>query len=168
MARGRTAQRIPAPGHSRRGLLRAGGLLALGAAAAPLAGCDLLGGDDEAPKAPDPLRPLLDEALTLATAYQDAATAHPDLAARLTPIAEAHRAHAGELARLIGITPPSSTPAPSGAPSTDPDATLADLRQRERAGRDAAVAACASAPAERAPLVGSIAAARATHLEALK
>ncbi|MGK5738978.1 hypothetical protein [Micromonospora sp. URMC 103] len=163
-----TAQRTDAAGHSRRGLLRAGGLLALGAAAAPLTGCDLLGGDDGPPPAPDPLRPLLDEALALASGHRDAAAAHPELAALLTPIAEAHQAHATELARLLGVALPSPGPAPTGAPATDPDATLAELRQREQAGRAAAVTACAAAAAERAALVGSIAAARATHLEALK
>ncbi|MEV1328967.1 hypothetical protein AB0J20_05245 [Micromonospora costi] len=149
-------------------MLRAGGVLALGAAAVPLTGCDFLGGDDGPPPAPDPLRPLLDEALALAAGHRDAAAAHPDLAARLTPIADAHQAHAAELARIIGVSLPSGTPVATGAPTTDPDAALSDLRGRERAGRDAAVAACAAAPAERAALVGSIAAARATHLEALK
>ncbi|WP_233563115.1 hypothetical protein [Micromonospora musae] len=167
MARGTTAQRIDATRHSRRHLLRVGGLLALGAAAGPLTACDPFG-RDETPPPPDPLRPLLDESLALATAYRDAAAAHVDLAARLTPIADAHQAHATELARLLDVDLPSTGPTPGGAALPDPDAALTDLRQRERVGRDAAVTACASAPAARAALVGSIAAARATHLEALK
>ncbi|WBB70955.1 hypothetical protein [Micromonospora sp. WMMD812] len=149
-------------------MLRAGGLLALGGGVAPLTGCDLLDRDDGPPPAPDPLRPLLDEALTLAASYRAAAGAVPDLADRLTPIAEAHQAHAAELARVIGVTLPSTAPASTGTPPTGPDAALAELRQREQAGREAAVTACAAAPAERAALLGSVAAARATHLEALK
>ncbi|MET7749505.1 hypothetical protein [Micromonospora sp. NPDC005367] len=149
-------------------MLRAGGLLALGAAAAPLTGCDPFGREDAAPRPPDPLRPLLDESLALAAAYRAAAAAHADLAARLTPIAEAHQAHAAELARVLGVDLPSAGATPSGTTGTDPDAAIAELQQRERVGRDAAVTACAAAPAARAALVGSIAAARATHLEALK
>ncbi|MEV4810452.1 hypothetical protein [Micromonospora avicenniae] len=152
-------------------MLRAGGLLALGAAAAPLTACDPFGREEAAPRPPDPLRPLLDESLALAAAYRDAATAHTDLAARLNPIAEAHQAHAAELARVLGVELPSAGATPGGTAATaatDADATIADLRQRERVGRDGALTACAAAPAARAALVGSIAAARATHLEALK
>ncbi|MFI6265972.1 hypothetical protein [Micromonospora sp. NPDC051006] len=149
-------------------MLRAGAVLALGGAAMPLTGCDLFDRDGGPNPAADPLRPLLDEALTLAASYREAAGTHPDLADRLTPIAEAHQAHAAELARVIGVPLPSAVAAPSGPPSADPDTALAALVQRERAGRDAAVTACAAAPAERAALLGSVAAARATHLEALK
>ncbi|PZG01717.1 hypothetical protein C1I99_05920 [Micromonospora deserti] len=143
--------------------------MALGGAAAPLSGCDPFDRDDGPAPEPDPLAPLLDEALRLAAAHAAAAAAHPALADRLTPIAEAHRAHAAELARVTGMPLPSaSTPASAAAPATNPDATLAALRERERGGRDAATTACAAAPAERAALLASIAAARATHLEALK
>lgn len=168
VVRGTNAQRIDASRHSRRHLLRAGGLLALGAAAAPLTACDPFGREEAAPRPPDPLRPLLDESLALAAAYRDAATAHADLAARLNPIAEAHQAHAAELARVLGVELPSAGATPGGTADTDADAAIADLRQRERVGRDGALTACAAAPAARAALVGSIAAARATHLEALK
>ncbi|MDG4792485.1 hypothetical protein [Micromonospora sp. WMMD1082] len=152
-------------------MLRAGALLVLGGAAAPLTGCGLLDRDEQ-PPTPDPLTPLLDESRRLAEGLRTAAAAHPDLAARLVPLAESHEAHAAELARVIGTATASPTPAdPSPAdpaPPRDRSATLTALRQAERAGRESATRACAEAPAERAALLGSVAAARATHLEALK
>ncbi|MFI7487598.1 hypothetical protein ACIBXA_04350 [Micromonospora echinaurantiaca] len=149
-------------------MLRAGAVLVLGGATAPLTGCDLLDRDDPAP-GPDPLAPLVDEALRLAAGLRAAAGAHPELADRLTPIAESHQAHAAELARVIGTPLPSApAPSPSEPAAADPDAALAGLREAERAGRETATRACAAAPAERAALLGSIAAARATHVEALK
>jgi hypothetical protein len=50
----------------------------------------------------------------------------------------------------------------------DPRAALADLRKAERSAQRTAAAACRTAPAARASLVGSIAACRATHAEALR
>ncbi|MEV5628893.1 hypothetical protein [Micromonospora tulbaghiae] len=147
-------------------MLRAGGLVALGGAAAPLTGCDLFDRDKE-PPAPDALEPLAAEALALEARYRAAATAAPALAERLTPIADAHRAHAEELRRVIGRPAPSGTPAAAGSASA-PDAVLTELRRAEQEGRTNAARACAEAPAERAALLGSIAAARATHVEALK
>jgi hypothetical protein len=149
-------------------MLRAGALLALGGAAAPLTGCDLLDRDDDPTPGPDPLTPLLDEALRLAAGHRDAAAAHPALAGLLTPIAEAHGAHAAELARVIGVPLPSAPAAATPAPAGGPAAARAALRERERAGRETATKACAAAPAERAALLASIVAARATHVEALK
>ncbi|MGI5522815.1 hypothetical protein ACQEUX_18055 [Micromonospora sp. CA-259024] len=166
---GRTTQRDQASGHSRRKLLRVGALLALGGATAPLTGCDLFDRDDQPEPPPDPLRSMVDESLALAAAYRTSATAHPELADRLDPIAEAHTAHATELARVIGIPLPSATAAtPTTASAADPAGALAALRRLEKTAQQSAVTACAAAPAERAPLLGSIAAARATHQEALK
>ncbi|MGC4770523.1 hypothetical protein ACLQ25_16310 [Micromonospora sp. DT44] len=166
---GRTTQRDQVFGQSRRKLLRAGALLALGGAVAPLTGCDLFDRDDEPTPPPDPLRSMVDESLSLATAYRASAAAHPDLADRLNPIAETHTAHATELARVVGITLPSAPAVdPSATAATEPAAALADLRAREKAAQQSATAACAAAPAARAALLGSIAAARATHQEALK
>ncbi|WP_433130606.1 hypothetical protein ACQPWW_07915 [Micromonospora sp. CA-240977] len=161
---GRTTQRDQASGHSRRKLLRTGALLALGGAAVPLTGCDLFDRDDQPAPPPDPLRPMVDEALTLAATYQAQMAAHPDLADRLGPIAEAHTAHATELARVIGVALPTAP----AAPTTDPGGTLTTLRALEKTAQQSATAACAAASAERAALLGSIAAARATHQEALK
>ncbi len=171
VAMGRTTTRRDEPSPlSRRTVLRAGALLALGGAAAPLTGCGLF--DREDPPTPDPLAPLVEESLRLAAGLRAAATAHPDLSARLVPLAEAHEAHATELTRVIGTPAPSGTATPTASPSSGPPAdqatTLTALRKAERAGRDTATQACAAAPAERAALLGSIAAARATHLEALR
>lgn len=112
---------------------------------------------------------MVDEALGLAAAYRASATAHPDLADRLTPIADTHTAHATELARVVGVTLGSAPTAdPSATVPAEPAAALAGLRAREKAAQQSATAACTAAPAERAALLGSIAAARATHQEALK
>jgi hypothetical protein len=144
--------------HTRRRLLGAGlGVTVLG-------GCGLFDDKPEPPPAPDPLQPLLGEALALAAAYDRAALAQPGLATRLTPLAADHRAHADELARLFGTSPSAGAePAPSAGGDV-----IAALRAAEQAAQRSAVAACGTAPAERAALVGSIAACRATHTEALR
>ena len=147
--------------HTRRQVLgAAAGLGALG-----LAGCGLFDDEPAPPQAPDALQPLLDEALALAAAHDRAVAAQPGLGARLTPLADDHRAHAEELARVIGRAQPSA--GASVAASTPVD-TLATLRAAEQAAQRTAAAACRQAPAERAALVGSIAACRATHAEALR
>lgn len=149
-------------------LLRAGALLALGGTAVPLTGCDLFDRDDGS-RPPDPLEPLAAEATALEARHRAAATAVPALAERLTAIADAHRAHAEELRKVIGRPAPSGSPAAAPTtPAVDPDTVRTELRQAEQEGRDNAAKACAAAPAERAALLGSIAAARATHVEALK
>ena len=141
----------------------AGGALS----ATALAGCGLFDGDPEPPPPPDPLQPLLDEALTLAAAYDRLALAQPGLAGRLTPLAADHRTHVAELSRLIGRAVPSGTPA-SSAPAGDTADSVASLRKAEQAAQKTAAAACRVAPADRAGLTGSIAAARAAHAEALR
>jgi hypothetical protein len=171
--------RMSEKGHTRRRLLGT----ALGVTT--LAGCGLLDDKPAPPAVPDPLRPLLDEALGLAATYERATVARPGLAARLAPLAADHRAHATELARVIGAATPSASAGPSGTgPSgtglagTGPSAagppaagdaeTLAALRTAEQAAQRNAAAACRQAAAARAALVGSIAACRATHVEALR
>ncbi|WFE60560.1 hypothetical protein [Micromonospora sp. WMMD712] len=168
MARGRTTPHDRAFGHSRRNLLRAGALLALGGAVAPLTGCDLLDRGDQQDQAPDPLEPLATQARELAARHRAALAADPGLAPLLTPIADAHEAHAAELAKLTGRPPASPGPSPEATTGGDRAAVLAALRKAEQDGREAAAKLCAAAPADRAALVGSIAAARATHVEALK
>jgi hypothetical protein len=140
-----------AVGQTRRRLLGA----SLGVVA--LAGCS-----EKPPpeKKPDPLQPVLDEALALAAAYDREIAADPGRSALLTPLAADHRAHAAELSRLIGAAP--------SAPASAPAVTGADLKAAEQAAQKTAVAACKAATAERAGLVGSIAACRATHVEALR
>lgn len=168
VATGRTTTHPDGTGQSRRTVLRTGALLAVGAAAVPLTGCGLLDRDGPTPP-PDPLEPLAAESRELAARHRAAITADPGLADRLTPIADAHTAHADELRRLIGHPEPSGPAAPGptvvdGARNT----LLTELRAAEQSGRDNAAKACADAPGDRAALLGTIAAARATHLEALK
>jgi hypothetical protein len=155
--------------HTRRRVLGAGLTLTT------LGGCGLFQDDEPAPPpVPDPLQPLADEALTLAAAYDRAAVSRPDLAARITPLAEDHRAHAAELAKVIGRTPSVSASVVAsgqpaiGAPASDAAATIAALRTAEQTAVKNAVTACGATTAERAGLVGSIAACRATHVEALR
>jgi hypothetical protein len=135
------------------------------AVAATPAGCGLFDRKPDPLPEPDPLQPVLDEALALVVAYERAAIAQPALTARLTPLAHDHRAHAAELARVIGVQPPSAAPGPSAA-SVAP--TLADLRAAVRAAQRTATTAAGRAQPERAGLVGSIAACRASHVEALR
>jgi hypothetical protein len=148
----------------RRQLIRAGAGTAL---SATLAGCGLFDDDPEPAPQPDALQPVLDEALKLAAAYDRAVLAQPGLAKRLTPLAEDHRAHAAELARVIGVTVPSGAPA-SSVPAGDAADSVATLRKAEQAAQKTAAAACRAAPPARAGLTGSIAAARAAHAEALR
>jgi hypothetical protein len=135
------------------------------------AGCGLFDDDDRTPEKPDPLQPLLIEAVALAAAFEQAALTQPGLATRLTPLAGDHRAHAAELAKVIGKPIPSPVPStPSSGPvaGSDAAALLKALRARISTGQRNAVAACRQAPPERVALVGSIAACRATHAEALR
>ncbi|HEY0002361.1 MAG TPA: hypothetical protein VGB74_18060 [Actinoplanes sp.] len=150
-------------GHSRRWVLGAAGA---GLGAAALTGCGLFD-DPEPPAAPDPLQAVLDEAVALAAAYDRLFISKPDLRARLGPLADDHRAHAAELARLLDTTVPSA----AASPATGTGATaagLADLRKTERLAQKTASTYCLRAPVARAALTGSIAACRATHVEALR
>ncbi|AGZ45455.1 hypothetical protein [Actinoplanes friuliensis] len=135
--------------------------------ATTLAGCGLFDDDPEPAPQPDALQPVLDEAVRLAAAYDRVALAQPGLAGRLTPLADDHRAHVAELSRVIGAAVPSGAPA-SSAPSGDAADSVASLRKAEQAAQKTAAALCRTAPAARAGLVGSIAAARAAHAEALR
>jgi hypothetical protein len=157
-------------GRPRRDVLRLGIAAVLVPVTAPMAACDPFDRDTEPPP-PDPLAPLIADALALAAQHEAAVAAHPDLAGRLNPIAAAHRAHATELARVLAVpTGPSGSPTIATSPPADGESrsVLAALRTAEQQGRDRAAQACAQAPATRAALVGSIAAARASHAEALR
>ncbi|WP_051799683.1 hypothetical protein [Catenuloplanes japonicus] len=151
------------------------GAVALAGATAALAGCSP---DDQEtppppPPPPDALEPLLAETRALLDLYQAAYAAQPSLASRLTPMLEAHTAHLAELTKVM-TPPPSPVTAgsvpvpPSGSPTTAASVTLAELRAAEQTGQKSAATACATAPATRAALLGSIAAARATHAEVLR
>ncbi|MGN9803702.1 hypothetical protein [Micromonospora sp. L32] len=149
-------------------MLRAGALLTAGGVTLPLTGCDLFD-RNEPPPPPDPLEPLAAESRELAARHRAAVAADPTLADRLTPIADAHAAHAEEIQRLIGRPAPAGSPAAGATPpGTERDGLLAELRAAEKRGRESAAKACGAAPAERAAVLGSIAAARATHVEVLR
>lgn len=156
-------------GRARREILRWAALTALSTSAVSITACNPFNRRTE-PAPPDPLAPLLTGALELAAAYEATIAAHPDLADRLSQIASAHRAHVAELTRMTGTT--AATPSPgAGAVAPTPmdrDGALTALRERERRGQDTAVEACLNAPADRVALIGSIAAARASHLEILR
>ena len=154
--------RIRTKGHTRRRVL---GIAAAGASGATLAGCGLFDHDSKPSPATDALLPLLTEAVGLAAAYDRAVAAQPGLAGRLTPLAADHRAHAAALAELIGEAVPSASAPPTAAGAGD---VLTQLRAAEQTAQRNAVTACKQAPSERAALIGSIAACRATHAEALR
>lgn len=137
-----------------------------------MSGCGWWGEDPTDPD-PDPLEPLLTSVRSLAAGHEAAVAAHPDLAARLDPLRETHRAHEHALLTAIGRADLATPPSDAGhwAPPTDdrstPEEVLASLGEAERAGWVEAREACLSAPPERVALLGSIAAARATHGEVL-
>ncbi|WBC00199.1 hypothetical protein O7543_10705 [Solwaraspora sp. WMMA2080] len=151
---------------------------------AGLAGCGLLGGEPEPEPEPDPLAGLLAATLELVGRYDAAMTTAAGLGPLLTPVVATHRAHAEELSRLTGIALPAPTTAAPGGQPTDPGtavpgpgtsappgdraAVLTALRSAEEAAATEAAAACHTAAADRAALLGSIAAARTCHLEVLR
>jgi hypothetical protein len=118
-----------------------------------------------APTGPDPLQPLLDEAVALAAAYTRVTVSQPALAGRLAPLAADHRAHVDELTRVIGAAPSAGAAADAAGPGAS---ALGDLREAELAAQRSAATLCADVAADRAALAGSIAACRATHVEALR
>jgi hypothetical protein len=146
-----------------RAVTAAAGLAGVGAAA----GCDLFGDPGASPgQAPPELTELLTRTVALGDAYDDAITRVPSLADLLSGPRDAHRAHARALAQALSA--PSPEPGtPTGGP-TEPGAARAALAQLETEGHDAAKQACLSAPPRFASLVGTIAAARACHLEVLR
>ncbi len=161
-------------GPSRRAVLRAVlGVGATGFPAALAAGCGLFDRKDaDRASASEPLASVRDAALALSGLHREVMTAYPALAARLLPLADAHTAHASELARhLSGTARRAATPtaeAIATPPAKDADAALAALRTAEQEGQRAAAAVCLKAPAAHAALVASICAARACHVEALR
>jgi hypothetical protein len=160
-------------GRTRRRVLRtAAGLTAGVTALSVTAGCGLFDDDPAPPPPPDPAQPVLDGAWSLAAAYDRVIAAQPDLAVRLTPMVDAHRAHAAELARVIGAAGTASAAASPAASQAPPigsaTAAVAALRTAEQAAQKTATALCRTATPSRAVLIGTIAAARAAHAEALR
>jgi hypothetical protein len=154
---------------SRRTFLRGvAGLVGAAAAGAALTGCGIFGGGGgpEPPDQPQPLLDFLAATSALADRYDATISEVPALIGALTPIRDAHRAHVRALADALGTSAPKSAPPATPPPSDGPSATTA-LAAAEKGARDDAKAACLAAAPRYAPLLGSIAAARATHLEVL-
>jgi hypothetical protein len=153
---------------SRRSFLR-GALAVTGIGAAGLgglAGCDLFDtGPSTVPPTPE-LDGLLISTVALGHLFDITITGVPALDGLLTPLRDAHRAHAEAIAASIGRPLPSPVPL-GGTPPTDRKAALAALVAAEKAGQTEALNACLAASTRLAALVGSIAAARASHLEVL-
>lgn len=143
---------------TRRDLLRMAGL---GVSAGILGGCGLVDREKPEPQ-PDSLLPLLAQTRALVTAYDGFLQQHPDRAARLQPVRDAHAAHVTALEAIIVQPSPGPSASPAGVP-----ATLAELKTLESAAAKSAYEACLAAPTQRAVLLGEIAAARSTHVAAL-
>lgn len=157
---------------TRRALLAAGGASLAGAAT----GCGWFRPGTE-PDPPDPLEPLLAVTRDLAGRYARTMVRHPDLADRLAPVLDTHTAHVTALLETIGrpeLATPSPRPSP-GAPASptpaaippDQDDAVDQLRSLEEEALVVAREACLAAPVERIELLGSLCAARASHLEVL-
>ena len=153
---------------SRRAFLRAAvAVTGIGlASTSTLAGCDLFGSGGSTTPPTAALDGLLAHTVALGHQYDGAIAAAPDLAALLTPLRDAHRAHAEAIAASIGRPVPSAGPESSAAPA-DRQAALVALRSAEKAAQAESLAACLGADERLAPLLGSITAARASHQEVL-
>jgi hypothetical protein len=154
---------------SRRAFLRGALAVAgIGAVAVTgLAGCDPTDSPPPAPTADPTLDAFLADTVALGHRYDVVIAGLPELASRLTPLRDAHTAHAAAFARAIGRTVPSPVPSNDTAPA-GAAAALISLAAAEKAGQSAAGARCLDSDIRLAPLLGSIAAARATHQEVLK
>lgn len=156
----------------RRSVLAAGvkGSLAL-AAGAFASGCSVLRPDQpEAlkPQDADTLRAIAGESLDLAGRYDEAINRLSEQAAKLTPIRDAHREHAAAIGRsLDAAVSAAPAPAPSSSAGSGGSGLLKTLQAAERAAAERASAACVAVAGHHAPLIGAIAAARASHAEAL-
>jgi hypothetical protein len=144
-------------------LLGAAGVLG-GAGLIGLTGCGVLGGEDQ------PEQTVLDAFLAstaaLADRYDATVTANPDLAAALTPLRDAHRAHLAALASAVGRPAPAVG---SGQAATGGRVGVyAALAEAEKTARAEAEAECLKTTPRLAGLLGSITAARATHMEVLQ
>jgi hypothetical protein len=154
---------------SRRALLR-GALAVAGAGliSPALAACGLFG-HSTADSPPTPaLEGLLAHTVALGHQYDTTITAVPALAELLTPLRDAHRAHADAIAAAIGRPVPSPAPSDATTVPTDPQAARSALATAEKTAQAESLAACLSANDRLAPLLGSITAARAAHQEVLQ
>jgi hypothetical protein len=163
------------PGSSRRAVLRAAlGSVVVTAGAAALGACDSPEPTGRTSGIPDPLGDFYRDTAALLARCEATIAAHPELADRLTPQRDDHRAHLAALAREIGpgLDRPSANPSANTSTGSDAvpvgdDASLEALIAAEKTGAASARAACLAGPSYRAVLLGSIAAARASHAEVL-
>ncbi len=158
------APRRRGPGPNRRAVLRAGAGLGAVGVLAGLTGCA------RADEGPDELEAPLAAARGDASLAAAAATAFPDLAGRLTPVAEARRAHAEALAQEIRRARPDRAAAVDTAPGTPSPvpggsaAALTGVRTAlGRAGTTAGTLARGTEP-YRCGLLASVAACCAGHV----
>lgn len=163
--------RPPGPaGTSRRSFLRGAlGIAGVGlvgtAGLGSVAGCEAFAGAPE--PQPHPLEGFIADTLALADRYGATIAAIPDLATMLTPIRDAHLAHAEALAAATGVELPAASD-PGGSVPSAPQLALRALATAEAEARDAAVTECLAAGSWIAPLLGAIAAARSCHLEVMR
>jgi hypothetical protein len=149
-------------------LRAAAGLAGLTAIGAGAGGGDGLPGPSTDPP-PTQLLAVLQDAVNMRARYEVALANLPVLAAALSALRDAHAAHAQTLSTSLGVSVPAPEPTHDIEPlPTEPVRAIAALAGAERAGRESAAAACLVAIPRLAPLVGSIAAARASHVEVLK
>jgi hypothetical protein len=139
---------------------------------AALAGCWPKSDPPASRPSPHPLTSAVAGTLALIDRYQATLAAYADLGTRLQPLLADHLAHSDALRQAMGVPSPTASPAASAGasasvPPDDQAGALAALRTAEEAGQAAATTACLSAAPEYAPLLGSIAACRATHAEVL-
>jgi hypothetical protein len=158
---------------TRRVVLATGATSLAGAAT----GCGWFRSGPPEPDPPDPLEPLLTATRDLVDRYARTLVRHPDLAGRLDALHDTHAVHVTALLAVIGrpelATPSpgpspgrSASPTPSAIPS-EPDEAIDELTNREQEALAAAREACLASPVERIELLGSLCAARASHLEVL-
>jgi hypothetical protein len=150
---------------TRRVVLRAAA--AGGAVVVAGTGCDALRGGPQWHSPPDPLAGLRAATAALADRYDATIARHAQLADRLGPLRDDHRAHLDALDRQMLDTPSPTPSRTDQAVPDDPAAAVSALLAEEKSGVVAAADACLAAPSWRAALLGSIAAARASHVEVL-
>ena len=117
----------------------------------------------------DALARQLLTSMTLASRYDAALNLLPDRAGLLIPIRDAHLSHGREIADFLGSVVADGRPVvPPKVSDVDAEAVLDGLREAEDAAQRQAAEACLAAPVEHAILFGTIAAALASHKEALR
>ncbi|MBA2554810.1 MAG: hypothetical protein H0V10_14205 [Geodermatophilaceae bacterium] len=117
--------------------------------------------------APDPLLAVLTEREALVAQYDLAGRQQPDLAPRLLPLRDQTEEQVVALRLALALPEPSSEATSrartSSAVPVEPPVTLEGLRSSVRATATSAAAVCETTTVERAPFVGSLAAAASCH-----